>query len=137
MFKKQNNYAYIDSQNLHLGVQSLGWELDYKKFRRYLTEKYKVATAYLFIGYIPQNQDLYSSLQKSGYILKFKPVDGDFYSTVKFLYDRGKLGKVVSPYMKTCSSLLKKTAKEKIVFISNLQKKLEYKNKKHRFRTKP
>src|SRR3990167_9912048 len=174
MFKKQNNYGYIDSQNLHLGVQSLGWELDYKKFRRYLREKYKVATAYLFIGYIPQNQDLYSSLQKSGYILKFKPVlsnkdgshkgnvdadivlqividyyeksfdkaiivtsDGDFYSSVKFLYDRGKLGKVVSPYIKTCSSLLKKTAKEKIVFISNLQKKLEYKNKKHRFRTKP
>jgi uncharacterized LabA/DUF88 family protein len=172
--KNQNNYAYIDSQNLNLGVQSLGWKLDYKKFMRYLTEKYGIATAYLFIGYIPQNQDLYSALQKDGYILKFKPVlsnrdgshkgnvdadmvlqiavdyyekrfgkalivtsDGDFYSVVKFLYDRGKLHKVISPCVKTCSSLLRKTAKEKIVFIDNLQKKLEYKKKKHRFRTEP
>ncbi len=34
---------------------------------------------------------------------------------------------VSSPYYKTCSVLLKKSAREKIVFINNLQKKLEYK----------
>ncbi|MBU2542149.1 hypothetical protein KJ785_01145 [Patescibacteria group bacterium] len=34
-----NNFAFIDSQNLHLGISSLGWKLDYKKFRRYLKEK--------------------------------------------------------------------------------------------------
>lgn len=39
-----------------------------------MTEKYKIEIAYLFIGFIPQHQDLYSSLQKDGYILKFKPV---------------------------------------------------------------
>src|SRR3989344_5693221 len=72
--KTENNYAFIDSQNLNLGVQSLGWKLDYKKFRIYLKEKYQVTTAYLFIGYIDQNQDLYSSLQKAGYVLNFKPV---------------------------------------------------------------
>ena len=33
------NYAYIDSQNLNLGIQSLGWKLDYKRFRIYLREK--------------------------------------------------------------------------------------------------
>ena len=74
MYKKEKNYAFIDSQNLNLGVKSLGWSLDYKKFRVYLAEKYGVAIAYLFIGFIPQNQDLYSALQKHGYILKFKPV---------------------------------------------------------------
>ena len=68
------NYAFIDSQNLNLGIKNLGWKLDFTRFRIYLKEKYKVEVAYLFIGYIPENQDLYDSLQKAGYILKFKPV---------------------------------------------------------------
>ena len=167
MVKKEKNYAFIDSQNLNLGIQSLGWKLDYKKFRIYLKEKYSVSVAYLFIGYIPSNQDLYSFLQEVGYILIFKPTlpnrngevkgnidadlvlqamldykkynkaiivssDGDFYSLVKYLYKQNKLKFVMSPYVKTCSVLLKKTAKEKIIFMDNLRKKLEYKNKKHR-----
>jgi hypothetical protein len=37
--------------------------------------------------------------------------------------------KVLSPYTKTCSSLLKKEAKEKIVYMDNLSKKLGYKKK--------
>lgn len=53
--------------------------------------------------------------------------DGDFYSLVKYLCEHGKLEKVISPYVKTCSVLLKKSAKEKIVFMNNLRKKLEYK----------
>jgi len=166
MFRRENNFAFIDSQNLNLGIQNLGWNLDYKKFRIYLQEKYKVTTAYLFIGFIPENQDLYSSLQKDGYVLIFKPVlpnkdgkhkgnvdadlvlqamidyyenkfdqavivtsDGDFYCLVKYLYEKGRLKMVLSPYVKTCSSLLRKTAKEKIVFMDNLKKKLEYKKK--------
>ena len=52
----------------------MGWNLDFKKFRVYLKEKYSVSVAYLFIGYIPTNQDLYSSLQKDDYVLMFKPV---------------------------------------------------------------
>jgi len=36
---------------------------------------------------------------------------------------------VISPYYKTCSALLKDTAREKLVFIENLIKKLEYKKK--------
>ena len=71
--KKENNYAFIDSQNLNLGILSLGWKLDYKKFRIYLKEKYNISKAYLFIGYIPSNQDLYSFLQGVGYVLIFKP----------------------------------------------------------------
>jgi uncharacterized LabA/DUF88 family protein len=68
------NYAFIDGQNLYQGIKEQGWKLDYKKFRIYLKEKYKVERAYLFIGYIPQNQDLYAELQEQGYLLKFKPV---------------------------------------------------------------
>jgi len=36
---KEKNYAFIDSQNLNLGIKELGWDLDFKKFRRYLKEK--------------------------------------------------------------------------------------------------
>ena len=46
--QKANNYAYIDGANLHKGVHSLGWKLDYKRFRVWLSEKYGVRVAYLF-----------------------------------------------------------------------------------------
>lgn len=67
------NYAFIDSQNLNITVQKLGWKLDFKKFRTYLKNKYKVEKAFLFIGYVPGNERLYEYFQKSGYIVIFKP----------------------------------------------------------------
>lgn len=67
-------YAFIDSQNLHLGVLNSGWDLDYSKFLTYLQTKYDVSRAYLFIGYVPENAALYQTLQEAGFILIFKPV---------------------------------------------------------------
>jgi len=67
MYQKENNYAFIDGQNLNLGIKNLGWNLDFRRFRIYLKQKYKVVVAYYFIGYMPENQDLYSALQKCGY----------------------------------------------------------------------
>lgn len=74
MQKSFKNYAFIDSQNVNLGIKDLKWKLDWTKFRVYLKEKYGVETAYMFIGYMEENQDLYLSLQKSGYILIFKEI---------------------------------------------------------------
>ncbi len=71
--KRQTVYAFIDSQNLNLGVQSMGWKIDYKKFRLYLKNKYNVTSAYLFIGMVPNNQTLYTYLQRAGYVIIFKP----------------------------------------------------------------
>jgi len=68
-----NNYAFIDSQNLNLSIRDLGWILNFKRFRVYLKDKYAIAKAFIFIGYVPTNQSLYTSLQKDGYILIFKP----------------------------------------------------------------
>jgi len=68
-----NNYAFIDSQNLNLSIKQQGWKLDFKRFRIYLQQKYKVTKAFLFIGYIASNQRLYDTLQSFGYILIFKP----------------------------------------------------------------
>ena len=161
MKKEIKNYAFIDGQNLHLGIQSLGWKLNYRKFRVYLREKYGVETTYMFMGYLAANQPLYTFLQSAGYILMFKPImyskdgdikgnvdadlvlqvmldyekynkaliitsDGDFYSLVRHLYKQQKLAAVMSPYVKTCSELLKQSAREKIVFMDNLRQKLEY-----------
>lgn len=71
--KALSNYAFIDSQNLNLAIRGQGWVLDFKKFRRYLQDKYGVEKAFIFIGFLPQNQALYTGLQKDGYILVFKP----------------------------------------------------------------
>jgi len=71
--QKEIIYAFIDSQNLNLGVQSQGWKLDWRKFRQYLRNKYNVSKAYLFIGYRNDHEGLYNGLRKKGYIVIFKP----------------------------------------------------------------
>ncbi len=81
--KKENNYAFIDSQNLNLGIQKLGWKLDYHRFRVYLKEKYCVERAYMFLGFVSLNQDLYDRLQESNFILKFKPTIPDAEGKIK------------------------------------------------------
>ena len=159
MQRDENNYAFVDSQNVYRGIKSLGWEIDWRRFRVYLREKYGVETAYLFIGYIPEYKEIYGELQKAGFVLIFKPViydgdsnpkgnidadlvlqamldyenydkavivtsDGDFYSLVKHLYENSKLKIVMSPYVKTCSVLLKKNAKEKVIYMDNLKNKI-------------
>ncbi len=77
MKNKENNFAFIDSQNLNLGVKRSGWNLDFKKFRRYLKEKFNVSNALFFIGFIPENEKMYSFFRKCGYSLIFKPIVPD------------------------------------------------------------
>lgn len=73
MVDKNVVYAFIDSQNLNLGVRSLGWKMDWRKFRQYLRNKYNVTKAYLFIGYLPGNESLYTHMQQMGYVIILKP----------------------------------------------------------------
>lgn len=60
--KELKNYAFIDSQNVNLAIRNQRWILDFKKFRQYLRDKYNIDKAFLFIGFIPQNQSLYTGL---------------------------------------------------------------------------
>ena len=76
-YKKQNNYAFIDSQNLNLSIKKCGWDLDFGKFIVFLKHKYRITKAILFIGYIQENKKLYGYLKKAGYILIYKPVLGN------------------------------------------------------------
>ena len=83
MKKLENNYAFIDSQNLNLGIKKLGWNLDHEKFRVYLAEKYSVKKAYIFIGFTALHQSLYDRLQEVGFILQFKPTIPDAEGKIK------------------------------------------------------
>ncbi len=73
MQKPENNYAFIDSQNVNLAIRAQGWKLDFKKFRVYLRDKYHVSNAYLFLGFVEGNNPLYEHLQQAGFICIFKP----------------------------------------------------------------
>lgn len=73
MKKTENNYAFIDSQNVHLSIKFQGWEVDWYRFRVYLEEKYAVKKAFLFIGFVEGNNRLYAELQDAGFICIFKP----------------------------------------------------------------
>lgn len=77
------NYAFIDSQNLNMSIGSninhkgrriyYGWRLDFEKFRRFLKDKYKVEKAFLFIGNLEGQEELYETMKEAGYEVILKP----------------------------------------------------------------
>ena len=71
---RENNIAYIDGANLHRGILSAGWRIDHRRFRVWLSDKYSVQTAYIFLGLIPKYKELYTKLQEAGFTLVFKEV---------------------------------------------------------------
>jgi uncharacterized LabA/DUF88 family protein len=83
MRKKQNNYAFIDAQNVHLGVKRMGWLLDWKRFRTYLSEKHGITQAFIFIGFVAEGVSRYTKLQEAGYIVVFKPTLEDKEGKIK------------------------------------------------------
>ncbi len=107
----ENNLAFVDGQNLHLGTMSEkpGWKVDLLKFRQYLSKKYEVKTAYYFLGFVDEsNQDLYEKIQIAGFILKFREhnsgmlsnkkgnVDSDIiFEVMKKMYKKEPFDKIV------------------------------------------
>lgn len=88
MGERKKIYAFIDSQNLNFGTSKdiknsrgkvvyKGWRLDYKKLRRYLSDKFRVQKAFLFIGYIKEYKNLYDGLKRAGFTLIYKPTVRD------------------------------------------------------------
>lgn len=70
----EQNFVFIDAQNVNLAIKDQWRKLDWKKFRIYLKDKYKVKKVYLFVWYIPENQSMYTFFEDNGYTLIFKPV---------------------------------------------------------------
>ena len=180
-FRKQKpvtthgNYAFIDSQNLNLGTQKMGWKMDWKKFREWLKAEYNVEKAFMFIGYMPDYEKLYDQLHSQGYLVVLKPTlemfqteedkkvedakpaeekkavkgnidadlvlhvmkefknydkaiivsgDGDFYTLIEHLVQRGKLLHLMTPNWQY-SSLLKQF-EQYIVRLDQKRNELRY-----------
>lgn len=95
---KLKNSAFIDGANLHKGVKELGWKLDYHHLRVWLKDKFKVNNAYIFLGLIPDQKDLYIKLQEAGYILIYKEITYDGTGKVKGNCDADLVLKVIRDF---------------------------------------
>jgi uncharacterized LabA/DUF88 family protein len=73
MNRRARVYAFIDSQNVNVSTQKFGWKMDWRKFRRFLKDKHGVDQAYMFIGYVPEYEDMYEFLHDAGYSIVLKP----------------------------------------------------------------
>ncbi len=51
----------------------MGWKMDWRKFRIMLREKYGVTKAYMFIGHMPEFEDMYMQMHDLGYLVVLKP----------------------------------------------------------------
>lgn len=71
--KEPQIYAFIDSQNVNVSTQKHGWKMDWRKLREFLRDKYGVTEAFMFIGYVPENEDMYKQLHESGFRIVLKP----------------------------------------------------------------
>jgi uncharacterized LabA/DUF88 family protein len=132
---KKKNYAFIDGQNLYLGVRQDGWSIDFRKFRTYLRDKYDVDKAYYFLGYIsPEMIKINRKLKEAGFILSFREhsrllksnkkgnVDCDIvFSIMEKIADGEEFGQVVlvsgdGDYIKLVDYLLRKDKFKKVLF---------------------
>ena len=77
MKKPQTNYAFIDANNLHLGMQGVGWALSYPRFRHYLRVQHGVGRAYMFLGRLATHRALHERLRRDGFELILKEVSYD------------------------------------------------------------
>ncbi len=110
--ESSKNIAFVDGQNLYMGTAKKAvdpWEIDLKRFRIYLTEKYAVEKAYYFLGCVQEaNQDIYEEIQHAGFVLLFREhtpvmlgkkkgnVDSDtIFHVMKKLYKQENFSKVV------------------------------------------
>jgi uncharacterized LabA/DUF88 family protein len=132
---KRRNLAFIDGQNLHLGTKEDGWKVDLSRFRTYLKDKYHVDEAYYFLGYVSEDQQsLYNTLQRAGFIVVFKEhhqssvgkkkgnVDNDIiFEMMREIIDGEPFERIVlvsgdGDYKKVVDYLIQKGRFEKILF---------------------
>lgn len=71
--EKPKVYAFIDSQNLNVGTQKFGWKMNWARLRKFLADEYSVAKAFMFIGYMPENESLYEQMHEAGFMVVLKP----------------------------------------------------------------
>ena len=80
------NIAYIDNQNLYMSTHHADdpWQVDMRRFRVYLKEKYGVETANIFVGAFDEKyRDMYKRFHDYGYALVFREHAGSQLSRKK------------------------------------------------------
>ena len=148
----ENNLAFIDGQNLYMGTSKSEpcWSIDLARFRVYLAQKYSVSTAYYYLGFVQERdniEQLYEMIQSAGFILVFRQhnaamlgkkkgnVDTDIvFSIMKRLYKKEDFNKIVlvsgdGDYKMLVDFLVEENRLKKILFpnkkfASSLYKKL-------------
>lgn len=144
------NIAFVDGQNLHLWTNSEWWKVDFKRFRIYLKDKFKVEEVYIFLWFLDEDQQkLYTNLQKAWFIIEFREhnsnmkwkkkwnVDVDIvFEIMKRLLEENDFDKIVlvtwdGDYIKLVKYLIEKDKLKKILFpndkYSSLYKSIKYK----------
>ena len=48
--------------------------MNWRKFREFLADRYGVTKAFMFIGYMPENEDLYEKMHEAGYSVVLKQI---------------------------------------------------------------
>ncbi len=123
----QNNYAFVDSQNVNLAIRSLGWKLDFARFRVHLKEKYKDGTtkgncdAELVLRAMIEYPNYEKAVIVTG--------DGDFYCLIQYLIEKDKFERVIIPNFFKYPALLKRFGRKQLDFMNELRNKLEYKKR--------
>lgn len=64
--------VYIDSQNVHKGIEELWWLIDWKLFYIYLKSKFDIDKVKIFFGYVKKYEKLYKFLKEIWYDVIFK-----------------------------------------------------------------
>ncbi|MCD5382543.1 NYN domain-containing protein [Candidatus Gracilibacteria bacterium] len=110
--KKIHNIAFVDGQNLHLGTQSEGWIIDFKKFYIHLKDKYKIKFANFYIGhYVSENDFLYEKIKNAGFNLIFRDHNENQKGTKKGNVD-------VDIVFDVMEKIIKKKEFDKIILVS-------------------
>jgi uncharacterized LabA/DUF88 family protein len=126
-----SNLAFIDGQNLNFGTRANNWKVDLVRFRVFLKEKYNVEEAYYHLGYVSEElQDLYSGIQRAGYILVFKEHSNTLKGEKKGNVDTDVVFAMMKELVERSNEF------EKIVLISgdgDYKKVVDYLIKKDRF----
>ena len=70
--RREKVFAFIDAQNIAKGIENSGWKINWGTFRQWLAQNYNVSQAYMYIGYMEKNRDLYLQLNNNGFNIDLK-----------------------------------------------------------------
>lgn len=100
---------YIDGANLYRGAISGGWEICYKRFAKWLNDKYRPQEIIIFLGYIEKQKTLYNFLQTCGFRLIFKET---------IVYNKKVKGNCDAELIQTCVQDFYEKSVEQAILIS-------------------